>query len=245
MSNKASPWWWHVLYYHLRSDNYAFSSPRNEHAVINNSPSWHSDPVWLLQNYQYNESPSGSILFQTCSFTSFGLKELKPSLKYLFLCVPQKKVIQISLERHVVNGDIFEDSVIEDLRSSSEHKLRYFYEIEEYDSLWRYIRSPLLIVLSLLLPFSQLKLLQLSNLTMNPSECPADKEKMEKKHWTPRTYVLPPPNVVFLSITYTTPCREIFQNVWIFTGGCSRVRLSASTSPRNPHLECVTHGRTT
>lgn len=67
--------------------HYAFSSPRNEHAVINNSPSWHSDPVWLLQNDQYNESPSGSMLFQTCSFSSFGLKELKPSLKYLFFCV--------------------------------------------------------------------------------------------------------------------------------------------------------------
>lgn len=90
--------------------------------------------------------------------------------------------------------------------------------------------------------FSQLKLLQLSNLTVSPSECPADKEKMEKTHWTPRTYVLPSSNIVFLLITYTIPSREIFQYVWM-SEGCSRGHL-ASTSARSPYSECLTYSRT-
>lgn len=93
--------------------------------------------------------------------------------------------------------------------------------------------------------FSQLKLLQLSNLTVSPSECPADKEKMEKKN---------PLNTKNICFAFVKHCisfdyfhnitqRNISKCLDVFGGLFTR--LPASISPRAPQSECVTHGKTT
>lgn len=91
----------------------------------------------------------------------------------------------------------------------------------------------------------KLKLLQLSNLTVSPSECPADKEKIEKPHFNTK-------NICFAFVKrcisfdhlHNITQRNISKCLDVFGGlfrrlSAPHISTYASFRVRNPRQNCV------
>lgn len=93
------------------------------------------------------------------------------------------------------------------------------------------------------LTFSQLKLLPLSNLTVSPSECPADKEKMEKTHGTPKTCFAFIKHCISFDYLHNTKQRNIsmFGCLWraVHEVICLHISAHSAFRVRNPRQNYI------